>query len=132
MWVMRAVVVILTVVLLAACERPGVQETARARIGPADSAARTPELLEQRVTVDHRTRISRLCLDEDAKRLLADYTRRANAAGGSLATAAPAAPEPIVTSAWRGPCPSGLSPGQMIGPDGRQFQIADLLRSAVR
>jgi hypothetical protein len=60
-----------------------------------------------------------------------DFTKAYEIAAASVAVGAtPGAPRKItVQASWRGPCPAGLKPGQMIGPGGRRLEIADLARA---
>jgi hypothetical protein len=63
-----------------------------------------------------------------------DFTKGYEIAAASVTVGAPGArpgaPRKIsVQASWRGACPAGLRPGQMIGPGGRRLEIADLARA---
>jgi hypothetical protein len=112
----------LTAVVL--CALPAGGQAVRATIAVAPAGA--PRLWEQRVTVGRQTLVSRFCLDDASTRRLA-----ALAAARQRAAGAQPAGKVTVESGWRGACPASLKPGEMTGPDGRRFTIADLTRGAV-
>ena len=86
-------------------------------------------LLEQRVAIGGETRVTRLCLDPATETLLADLARRQTMGAGSSKVGASLGPRgATVQSRWLGGCPAGLKPGEMIGPDGRRYAIAELAR----
>ncbi|HEY5105376.1 MAG TPA: hypothetical protein VII73_01245 [Caulobacteraceae bacterium] len=122
-----AIIVVLAGGAVTACQPPAAKgDSARITIASSE-----PRLLEQQVAVGRDRRVTRLCVDDSTEALFTDFARNHGATGARAARSIPTQPV-NVRSRWLGPCPANLKAGQMIGPDGRRFEVAQLLRGPGR
>ncbi len=125
---MRAtIILILGGAALTACQPPGPKgDSTRVTI-----ASGTPRLLEQQVAIGRERRVTRLCVDDSTETLFTNFSKHHAVPRPRVARTAQTT-RINVRSRWLGPCPANLSAGQMIGPDGRHFEVAELLRAPGR